>query len=485
MLSAGKNNITINAAFPGDHPAIDQLLPAEATAILNLIEDPVCMLLADGRMLTANTALRSIFDLKELQARQHNFIDWVHPRDKALLQRKLLLVKTKNQPYHTAARLRLPSGHFVHYQLRMQLSGDAIVLIGKQAQNQHIEQPDAVSFCLDKALNLVRYHEQLCHMLGYSFEAFRQLDLVRLLHPKDYPVFTEHIRTLFSGENKSVSRELRLQHKDQHYCWVHFNAHLVESVAEAPYIAARVTDISLLKTKEEKLLQEQQDLSVFIDRVTHDMKGPLSSLMALHRLVALEFGHDPKVMEYFNHYHATVERLNITVLDLLNLSRVKKSVPQLKQVNLRNMVQDCLQSLCHLPDFYKITFTIRIEIKENILIEERLLQTIAQNLLENAIKYGSETSPKVLICIKQQDDQLLLEVSDNGIGIPEEAQAHIFDMFYRATTRSTGTGLGLYILKHAVEKLGGSVKVRSLPLKGSRFTVSLPYTPATEEVAEG
>ena len=79
----------------------------------------------------------------------------------------------------------------------------------------------------------------------------------------------------------------------------------------------------------------------------------------------------------------------------------------------------------------------------------------------------------------------MLEVSDNGIGIPEEAQAHIFSMFYRATTLSTGTGLGLYILKNAVDKLGGTVKVRSLPRKGSRFLISIPYQapPANTEYA--
>lgn len=481
MLSASNKNTTTRAVLTADHAAMEQLLPAEATAILNLIEEPGCLLLADGRMLAANTALHSLLGLSETQLRRQNFSMWVHTADKALLQRKLLLAKTKNKVYETAVRLRLASGTHVYYQLRMQANGEFIVIIARNsttaAANPSPTPYTSDQLIFDAHLRLVHCHASVAQLLGYSQDELLNTGLASLLHPKDFPVFTEQLQKLLAGETDNFSCELQLLHKDQQYRWMQITGALSAPDQSPLQISTRLVDISPLKLKEKKLQQEQQDLGIFIDQVTHDMKGPLSSLMALHRLVQIEYGHDNRVMEYFNHYHATVERLNATVIDLLTLSQVKKAAPRIRQVNIRNMVQDCLQSLCHLPDFYKITFTTRIEIKESIAIEESLLQTITQNLLENAIKYCSETSPKVLICIKQQDKQLLLEVSDNGIGIPEEAQAHIFDMFYRATTRSTGTGLGLYILKHAVDKLGGTVKVRSLPQKGSRFLVSLPYEP--------
>lgn len=488
MISASNKNITAHTVLTADDSAMEQLLPAEANAILNLIEQPGCLLLADGRMLATNTALHSLLGLTEAQLRRQNFCMWVHTGDKALLQRKLLLAKTKNKVYETSVRLRNASGAYAYYQLRMQANGEFIVMIARKSPVSAATSTPPAATCgtdqliFDQHLKLLHSHEAIPQLLGYTQDELLNTGLASLLHPKDLPAFTEQLQNLLSGKTDSLSCELQLLHKDQHYRWVHITGSLhVTAQTSSPHISARLVDISPLKLKEKKLLQEQQDMGIFIDQVTHDMKGPLSSLMALHRLVQIEYGHDNRVMEYFNHYHATVERLNSTVIDLLTLSQVKKAVPRIRQVNIRNMVQDCLQALCHLPDFYKITFTTRIEIKENIAIEESLLQTITQNLLENAIKYCSEKSPKVLICIKQQHNQLLLEVSDNGIGIPEAAQAHIFDMFYRATTRSTGTGLGLYILKHAVDKLGGTVKVRSLPQKGSRFLVSLPYEPALAE----
>ena len=448
--------------------------------ILNLLNEPACILLADGRLLMANTAMLALLDLPVLETRRHSIGDWIHLDDKALLNRKLLLAKTKNQDYQVVVRLRTARGSYQLYSLKLQTNGEFLAVVAKSsAEEKEHELPpkglSAISLMYDKQFNLISYNHSFCQMLGYTSEELQHIAFASLLYPQDLPQFSSNIRHLGSGEEKSFTCELRLRHKDQHYIWVQYSINLFDPPGEEPYFTAVVVDISQLKQKEERLLHEQQDLSMFIDRVTHDMKGPLNSLIALHRLVVLEYGHDSKTMEYFNHYHSTVERLNTTANDLLTLSQIKKVTPQPALVNPRTMVQDCLQSLCHLPDFYKITFTIRVETKENLFIEERLLQTIIQNLLENAVKYCSETAPKVLVCIKLHENQLQLEVSDNGIGIAEEAQIHIFDMFYRATTRSTGTGLGLYILKNAVDKLRGSLKVRSMPRKGSRFTVSIPY----------
>jgi PAS domain S-box-containing protein len=481
MYSAGKKEkTTIRADFPSDLSPSNLPLPAEVTFVLNLIEEPCALLLPDGRILTANAPLLQFLNLPALQARQHSFLDWVHPEDKAPLLRKLLLSRNKSRSYDAMIRLSATEKGYTPHLLRIKCCNSSISVRVKspaEAQNedQQFERLATASLIFDSTLNLIRCNQQFCQMLGYTDSELQATGLNELLHPQHAATFSSQMHSLVDGGNTSFTTELQIRHKNQQYLWVQYTAGLLNRLGEEPYITAVALDISALKQKEIQLVQEQQDMGLFIDRVTHDMKGPLRSLIALHRIVELEYGHDPKVMEYFNHYHATVGRLNTTVSDLLTLSQVKKGTARMGMVNLRNMVQDCLQSLCHLPDFYRITFTIRIEIKDSVYIEENLLQTIIQNLLENAIKYCSDTAPKVLVCIKLKDDQLVIEVSDNGIGIPEEAQPHIFDMFYRATTRSTGTGLGLYILRNAVEKLQGSVKLRSLPLKGSRFIVNIPY----------
>ena len=123
-----------------------------------------------------------------------------------------------------------------------------------------------------------------------------------------------------------------------------------------------------------------------------------------------------------------------------------------------------------------------IEIKKEIelieLISEwAIINTILQNLIENAIKYSKkENEPFVDIKIFIDRQYIVIRVEDNGQGIPEQHQSNIFDMFFRANDKTQGSGLGLYILKRAVERLHGSIDVKSTLHIGSIFTVKLPVS---------
>jgi signal transduction histidine kinase len=102
-----------------------------------------------------------------------------------------------------------------------------------------------------------------------------------------------------------------------------------------------------------------------------------------------------------------------------------------------------------------------------------------QNLVENAVKYSGSLNPCVWITIGQDATHVFVTVKDNGLGIHEEYLSKIFDLFFRATQASTGSGLGLYILNKSVKRLSGQVKVKSEINVGSEFTITLPkeYTP--------
>jgi signal transduction histidine kinase len=109
--------------------------------------------------------------------------------------------------------------------------------------------------------------------------------------------------------------------------------------------------------------------------------------------------------------------------------------------------------------------------------EWAIINTILQNLIENAIKYSRSQSENVVhIRVYSDDGSAVVIVQDNGQGIPEEHQQNIFNMFFRGTDRTQGSGLGLYILKRAVERLNGTVQLTSTVGQGSTFTVLLPIT---------
>jgi signal transduction histidine kinase len=106
--------------------------------------------------------------------------------------------------------------------------------------------------------------------------------------------------------------------------------------------------------------------------------------------------------------------------------------------------------------------------------EWTLLNAIVQNLIENGIKYSRDKSPYVKVTVNQEDGHVVICVEDNGVGINESHQSRIFDMFYRATHNSGGSGLGLYILKRSVDRLEGAVDLESREGVGSTFRVKIP-----------
>ena len=111
------------------------------------------------------------------------------------------------------------------------------------------------------------------------------------------------------------------------------------------------------------------------------------------------------------------------------------------------------------------------------------MRVILNNLISNAIKYRRHDIPLSLIQVnvEVQEDKVLLSVSDNGEGIPDEKLPHIFDMFYRASESSEGSGLGMYIVKNIINKIGGEISLRSKVGEGSTFSVVLPNVPIEEE----
>jgi two-component system phosphate regulon sensor histidine kinase PhoR len=114
----------------------------------------------------------------------------------------------------------------------------------------------------------------------------------------------------------------------------------------------------------------------------------------------------------------------------------------------------------------------------NIYADEIKIEQVLVNLIHNAIKF-TPPDGKIVVSAYFENNQLLISVTDNGIGIPEEEQARIFERFYKVdkSRSSIGTGLGLAIAKHIVYGHGGSIWVKSIETKGSTFTFSIPIAP--------
>ncbi|MBN8651795.1 MAG: sensor histidine kinase [Cytophagales bacterium] len=232
-------------------------------------------------------------------------------------------------------------------------------------------------------------------------------------------------------------------------------------------------NLATISKQSEIIEAKNAELDGFFYRISHDLKGPISSLLGLSHLAKIEVT-DPKAIEYLDRQHEQVDRLNQMIRGLINLTRLNNTSLSREKIDFVNLVDTCINSLQGLSKFPRIRFVKDVATGINYEAEWVMLNAILQNLIENAIKYSQEADAFVRITIREQDEMVLLEVEDNGLGIPEEHQAKIFEMFYRATDSASGSGLGLYILKRSVDRLKGKIKITSKEGEGSTFTIQLP-----------
>lgn len=225
-----------------------------------------------------------------------------------------------------------------------------------------------------------------------------------------------------------------------------------------------------------KLDQTRRD---FVANISHELKTPIGSISLLVEAIQAAVDDPVQLKKFLNSLGNEAERLALLVQDIIQLSKVqsREQLADVKEVNLSVVIAEALDQTSTIAK--RAGVETKVSGKSNVVIpgNSEMLTALFKNLLENAINYSKENS-KVVLKWKAKDHQVVVSVSDNGIGISSEDQSRIFERFYRvdpSRSRSTGgTGLGLSISKHIVSQHGGEISVKSKLGKGSTFTVTLP-----------
>jgi two-component system phosphate regulon sensor histidine kinase PhoR len=223
----------------------------------------------------------------------------------------------------------------------------------------------------------------------------------------------------------------------------------------------------------------------FVANVSHELKTPITAIRGLIETLVDDTELDDGTRSHFHQrILEQVMRLSTLVGDLLTLSRLQAEgrAPAHLPLDLRDPVGHALRSLAPLAEGRGIELTCTLpDDPVTVLGTDQELRVLASNLLDNALKY-TPSGGHVSLVIRRQDEHVLVEVSDDGIGIDPRHQHRIFERFYRvdkARSRDLGgTGLGLAIVKHIVRGHGGSVDVESVHGEGSTFRVRLPLATA-------
>ena len=233
-------------------------------------------------------------------------------------------------------------------------------------------------------------------------------------------------------------------------------------------------DITSRKRIEEELKVRNAELDNFVYKVSHDLRAPLSSILGLVNLAKLP-GNTDNPIEYIDLIGSKVEHLDNFIGDVLSHSKNLKMEVTVALVDFGKIIDQTFQDLNYLEGAKGISRIERIEGIEFYSDPWRIAE-IMRNLISNAIKYRKLDHNSSEIGIRVNVDHMRAEINfaDNGIGIDEANLTKIFEMFYRATEQSDGSGIGLYIVRNAVEKLGGQISVASRPGQGTRFTIILP-----------
>jgi two-component system NtrC family sensor kinase len=215
----------------------------------------------------------------------------------------------------------------------------------------------------------------------------------------------------------------------------------------------------------------------FVNTVSHDLRSPLTAIYGFVSLIDRVGPVNDQQADFIHHIQSSVQHITSLINDLMDLGRVEADYDiQMQEVHFQDILKQCIENLDYQisEKMQELSISIPDDIP-TILGNPLHLQRMVSNLLENAIKFTPSIGKISIIC-RAETNQLLLEISDNGPGIPLADQPHIFNKFYRGSNLSQdfpGTGLGLSIVKSVVDKHHGRIWLESSP-SGTTFTVILP-----------
>lgn len=230
-----------------------------------------------------------------------------------------------------------------------------------------------------------------------------------------------------------------------------------------------------------KRLSEELDKLVY--HAWHDLRAPIASAMGLINLAKGEKDIEV-IQQYLNLQDKCLKKLDKLIRDLLDYKRNREMAVKTESIDFETAVEDALAA-CRCEDGgCGVDFEIIIDQNGEFVSDQTRLDMILKNLISNAIRYSKldDIKPQIKVEIKSLGDQAKIIVQDQGIGIREDLHDRIFEMFFRGSNQSEGTGLGLYIVNETAQKLGGKVHLDSTVGEGSIFEVSIPNLVPTDHL---
>lgn len=230
-----------------------------------------------------------------------------------------------------------------------------------------------------------------------------------------------------------------------------------------------------LREKNRQLQKTNQELDNFVYSTSHELRSPLMSVLGLLNLMETDVEDDDR-NTYLTMIRESISRLDKIIHDIIDYSRNSRMDLLHEKIDFTSMINEVIENHQYIEEFDKVKISTHVDDTVSFLSDAKRIRVIINNFISNCFNFHdfNQEKPTIEINVKTSHVNVLITVKDNGPGISEKHLERIYDMFYRGTEKSKGSGIGLYIVKEIVDKLKGSIHVNTTLEEGTTFTVDLP-----------
>jgi signal transduction histidine kinase len=228
-----------------------------------------------------------------------------------------------------------------------------------------------------------------------------------------------------------------------------------------------------LKNKVHELERANDELNRFVYSTSHDLRSPLASVLGVLNLAKMEGSvQDPN--GYMAMIESCVKKMDFFILKVIEYYKSIRVEEAFEAVDFKSLLQDSID-LCRMQN-PAIEFEVHVNQPVIYRVDAFRMSVILNNLISNAVKYQKpeEPNPVVRLVVDVNENEANILIEDNGVGIIDDHLNSIFQMFFRSNFSVTGLGIGLYIVKEALTRIGGEIAVDSTYGLGTRFKLRVP-----------
>lgn len=230
-----------------------------------------------------------------------------------------------------------------------------------------------------------------------------------------------------------------------------------------------------IDTKSQELAQANSDLEKFIYSASHDLRSPLVSIKGVIQLAKTE-GIEGKAGEYFDMIEKSVSKLDAFVQNIIHYYQNIKTEDAVQLVDIDQLLSDVINQYKSYENYDSFEIKKAINITGEFIGDAYRLKIVIGNILANSLKFidPSKESNKIELEVIQNVEKLLMKISDNGVGMGKDALNVIENIFNNKDNRGPGNGVGLYLVRDAVQRMNGKIQVSSTLGEGTKFIIEIP-----------